>query len=103
MLTNGRHRCKIRNYRGLNLQSLVQIQKLWILYSESLIPKYEYGTFKFDINSCDLEDKMKKILHVILISLLSFTVVSCAKKDDAETDSASSNGKIIVYAVNYSL
>jgi len=44
---------------------------------------------------------MKKILHVILISLLSFTVVSCAKKDDAETDSAS--GKIIVYAVNYSL
>ena len=46
---------------------------------------------------------MKKILHVILIYLLSFTVVSCAKKDDAETDSASSNGKIIVYAVNYSL
>ena len=57
--------------------------------------------FKFDINSCDLDDKMKKILHVILISLLSFTVVSCAKKDEAETDSAT--GKIIVYAVNYSL
>ena len=46
---------------------------------------------------------MKKILHVILISLFSFTIISCAKKDDAETDSASSNGKIIVYAVNYSL
>jgi len=50
---------------------------------------------------------MKKILHVILISLLSFTVVSCAKKDEAETDSATATatgtGKIIVYAVNYSL
>jgi len=61
--------------------------------------------FKFDINSCDLDDKMKKILHVILISLLSFTVFSCAKKDDAETDSATATGtgKIIVYAVNFSL
>ena len=48
---------------------------------------------------------MKKILHVILISLLSFTVVSCAKKDEAETDSATATGtgKIIVYAVNFSL
>ena len=46
---------------------------------------------------------MKKILHVILISLFSLTIISCAKKNESETDSASSNGKIIVYAVNYSL
>ncbi len=44
---------------------------------------------------------MNKVLYIILISLLSFTIVSCAKKDEAETDSAT--GKIIVYAVNYSL
>jgi len=27
-------------------QSLVQIQELWIIYSEFLIPKYEYVTFQ---------------------------------------------------------
>ena len=48
---------------------------------------------------------MKKILHVILISLFSLTIISCAKKDEAETDSATATGtgKIIVYAVNFSL
>ena len=52
---------------------------------------------------------MNKVLYIILISLLIFTVVSCAKKDEAETDSATATatdigtGKIIVYAVNYSL
>jgi len=30
----------------LNRESLVQIQKLWIIYSEFLIPKYEYVTFQ---------------------------------------------------------
>ena len=50
---------------------------------------------------------MSKVLYIILISLLIFTVVSCAKKDEAETDSATATatgtGKIIVYAVNFSL
>ena len=50
---------------------------------------------------------MSKVLYIILISLLIFTVVSCAKKDAAETDSATdtatATGKIIVYAVNFSL
>ncbi|MDP7096856.1 MAG: cell wall-binding protein, partial [Candidatus Poseidoniia archaeon] len=31
---------------------------------------------------------MKKILHVILISLFSLTVISCAKKDDSTTTSS---------------
>ena len=47
---------------------------------------------------------MKKILHVILISLFSLTIISCAKKNESETDSATATAtsKIIVYAVNYS-
>ena len=28
---------------------------------------------------------MNKILHIILISLFSFTIISCAKQDDAAT------------------
>ena len=44
-----------------------------------------------------------KNFYIILILFLSFTIYSCAKNNEAKTDSASSNGKIIVYAVNYSL
>ena len=33
---------------------------------------------------------MNKILHIILISLFSLTVISCAKKDDTTTTTTSS-------------
>ena len=46
VLTYGRHRCTIRKYMGLNRQSLVQVQKLWKIYLESLIEKNEYVTFQ---------------------------------------------------------
>ena len=35
---------------------------------------------------------MSKILYIILISLFSFTVISCAKKDDSSSISSSSSG-----------
>ena len=41
---------------------------------------------------------MKTIFYLIAIIIL---IGGCAKKDESETDSAT--GKIIVYAVNYSL
>ena len=31
---------------------------------------------------------MNKVLYIILISLFSLTIFSCAKKDEAETESA---------------
>ena len=34
VLTNGRHRSIVRKYNGLNRQSLVQIQKMWINFSK---------------------------------------------------------------------
>ena len=48
---------------------------------------------------------MKKVLYIILISIFVLTVFSCSEKDEAETDSATATatGKIIVYAVNFSL
>ena len=33
---------------------------------------------------------MKKILHIILISLFSLTIISCAKKDDSLSSSSGS-------------
>ena len=44
VLITGKHRHNVSNYKGLNRKSLVQIQKLWIPYSEFLISKYEYVT-----------------------------------------------------------
>ena len=38
--------------------------------------------FKFAIYCWNLEYKMKKILHIILISLFSLTVFSCAKEEE---------------------
>ena len=35
---------------------------------------------------------MNKILYIILISLFSLTVFSCAKKDDSSSSSSSSSG-----------
>jgi len=35
---------------------------------------------------------MSKILYIILISLFSLTVISCAKKDDSSSSSSSSSG-----------
>jgi hypothetical protein len=43
-LKNGEHRHNVSNHKGLNRQSLVQIQKIWIPYSEFVISKYEYVT-----------------------------------------------------------
>ena len=43
---------------------------------------------------------MKTIFYLIAIIIL---IGGCAKKDEAETNSATATGKIIVYAVNYSL
>ena len=36
----------MHNYMGLNRQSLVPIQQLWCIFSEFLIPKYEYVTIQ---------------------------------------------------------
>ena len=38
--------------------------------------------FKFAKNYRDLENKVKKIIHIILILLFSLTVFSCAKKEE---------------------
>ena len=35
---------------------------------------------------------MNKVLYIILISLFSLTVISCAKKDDSSSSSSSSSG-----------
>ena len=43
---------------------------------------------------------MKTIFYLIAIIIL---IGGCAKKDESETDSATATGKIIVYAVNFSL
>ena len=37
VLTNGRHRSTVRKYKGLNRQSLVQSQYLWMLSSGCLV------------------------------------------------------------------
>ena len=42
--------------------------------------------FKFAIDYWDLEDKVKNILHIILISLFSLTVISCAKEEEKKTE-----------------
>ena len=38
--------------------------------------------------------KMKKILHIILISLFCLTVISCSKKDSSSSSSSSASYKI---------
>ena len=43
-------------------------------------------TFAFATNFLDLEYKMKKILHLILISLFCLTLISCAKKDEEKDE-----------------
>jgi len=67
----------------------VQIHKLWILYSEFLIPKDEYVTFQTYFLSLLVKEKMNKILHIILISFFSLTIISCSKKDDDSSSSSS--------------
>jgi len=66
----------------------VQIQQLWINYSEFLVPKDEYVTFQILINISNLEEKMKNILQIILITFFTFAISSCAKKDDSKTATA---------------
>ena len=60
----------------------MQIQKLWIIYSESLIAKYEYVTFQTYFLSLLVMKKMNKVFYIILISLFSLTVISCSSSDD---------------------
>ena len=67
----------------------MQIHKLWILYSEFLIPKDEYVTFQTYFLSLLVKEKMNKILHIILISFFSLTIISCSKKDDDSSSSSS--------------
>ena len=42
-------------------------------------------TFQTYFLSLLVKEKMNKILHIILISLFSLTIISCAKQDDAAT------------------
>ena len=82
-------RCIVRKYNGLNRQSLVQIQVIWIIYSEFLFAKCEYVTFQTYFLSLLVKEKMNKILHIILISFFSLTIISCSKKDDDSSSSSS--------------
>jgi fibronectin type 3 domain-containing protein len=66
----------------------VQIHKLWILYSEFLIPKDEYVTFQTYFLSLLVKEKMNKILHIILISIFSLILISCAEKDESSSSSS---------------
>ena len=51
-----------------------------------MIPKYEYVTFQTYFPSLLVKEKMKNILHIILISLFSLTVISCAKEEEKKTE-----------------
>ena len=46
---------------------------------------------------------MKKILHVILISIFSLTVISCAKKSDSSSSSTTSSGLFIAVGASGTL
>ena len=46
------------------------------------------GILNLTITLLDLEDKMKNILQIILITFFTFTISSCAKKDDSKTATA---------------
>ena len=64
---------------------------LRIIYSEFLISKYEYVTFLTYFLSLFVKEKMNKVLYIILISLFSLTILSCAKSSD---DSSSSTTEL---------
>jgi hypothetical protein len=63
-----------------------------VSYSEFLIPRHEYITFQTYFLSLLLNKKMSKILSIILISIFSLIIISCAKKDDSSSRSPSSTG-----------
>ena len=46
-------------------------------------------TFTFAVNYLDLEYKMKNILHIILISIISLTVISCSSDESDATTTSS--------------
>ena len=76
----------------------MQIHKLWILYSEFLIPKDEYVTFQTYFLSLLVKEKTNKILHIILISIFSLILISCAEKDDS---SSSSSATTLLIKISY--
>ena len=54
-----------------------QIENEWYYYSHYL---------KLKVFTLGIEEKMKKILHILLISCFSFTIISCAEINSSMDD-----------------
>ena len=55
------------------------------------LQKVNMWLFKLSFSHYWLRKKMNKILHIILISLFSFTIISCSKKDSSSSSSTTTS------------